>query len=90
LRPCGHPSHGANRNRLLHSTRPPKFSATSSLAERLTQIPASRKKRVIVLRHLLERFEPGRDYPEHEVNACSGPPTTMSRRFAGSSSTTAT
>lgn len=36
--------------------------------ERLTQIPAARKKRVVVLRHLLERFEPGRDYPEREVN----------------------
>jgi hypothetical protein len=36
--------------------------------ERLTQIPAARKKRVVVLKHLLERFEPGRDYPEREVN----------------------
>jgi len=36
--------------------------------ERLTQIPAVRKKRVVVLRHLLERFEPERDYPEREVN----------------------
>lgn len=36
---------------------------------RLRQIPASRKKRVAVLRRLLERFVPGRDYPEAEVNA---------------------
>jgi hypothetical protein len=36
--------------------------------ERLTQIPAARKKRVTVLRHLLRRFEPGRAYPEREVN----------------------
>lgn len=36
---------------------------------RLRQMPASRKKRVIVLRHLLERFAPDRDYPEKEVNA---------------------
>jgi hypothetical protein len=36
---------------------------------RLRQIPASRKKRVIVLRRLLERFAPGRLYPEPEVNA---------------------
>jgi hypothetical protein len=36
---------------------------------RLRQIPASRKKRVIVLRNLLERFTPGQDYPEREVNA---------------------
>jgi hypothetical protein len=35
---------------------------------RLRQIPASRKKRVIVLHRLLERFEPGRAYPESEVN----------------------
>ena len=35
---------------------------------RLQQIPASRKKRVIVLRRLLERFTPGRSYPESEVN----------------------
>ena len=35
---------------------------------RLRQIPASRKKRVVVLRRLLERFEPGRDYPEATVN----------------------
>ena len=35
---------------------------------RLRQIPASRKKRVIVLRRLLERFEPERSYPEQEVN----------------------
>jgi hypothetical protein len=35
---------------------------------RLRQIPASRKKRVIVLRRLLERFEIGREYQEKEVN----------------------
>jgi hypothetical protein len=35
---------------------------------RLRQIPASRKKRVIVLRRLLELFVPGRSYPESEVN----------------------
>jgi len=35
---------------------------------RLKQIPAQRKKRVVVLQHLLERFAPGRDYPEREVN----------------------
>ncbi len=36
--------------------------------ERLVSIPAQRKKRVVVLRHLVRRFEPGRDYPEREVN----------------------
>jgi DNA-binding HxlR family transcriptional regulator len=35
---------------------------------RLRQIPAARKKRVIVLRHLLRRFDPDRSYPEREVN----------------------
>ncbi|MCC7024495.1 MAG: metalloregulator ArsR/SmtB family transcription factor [Thermomicrobiales bacterium] len=35
---------------------------------RLKQIPASRKKRVVVLRRLLELFAPGRDYSEREVN----------------------
>jgi hypothetical protein len=35
----------------------------------LKQIPAQRKKRVIVLQHLLTRFEPQRDYPEKEINA---------------------
>ena len=35
---------------------------------RLRQIPAGRKKRVIVLRRLLERFAPARTYTELEVN----------------------
>jgi DNA-binding transcriptional ArsR family regulator len=34
----------------------------------LRQVPASRKKRVVVLHRLLQRFRPGRDYPEREVN----------------------
>ena len=36
---------------------------------RLKQIPAQRRKRVIVLQHLLTRFAPDRGYPEKEVNA---------------------
>jgi DNA-binding HxlR family transcriptional regulator len=36
--------------------------------ERLKEIPAQRKRRVIVLQYLLERFEPERDYSEREVN----------------------
>lgn len=36
--------------------------------ERLTKIPDSRKKRDVVLRWLVERFEAGRRYPEREVN----------------------
>ena len=35
---------------------------------RLTQIPAQQKKRLVVLEHLLQEFEPGRLYPEREVN----------------------
>ena len=36
--------------------------------DRLKSIPAKRKQRVFVLQKLLERFEPGRHYPEREVN----------------------
>jgi hypothetical protein len=36
---------------------------------RLRQNPASRKKRVVVLRRLLRDFQPGRTYAENEVNA---------------------
>jgi hypothetical protein len=36
--------------------------------ERLRQIPAQRKKRVIVLQHLLQRFDPAQTYSEREVN----------------------
>jgi len=37
--------------------------------ERLVRMPARRKKRVVVLQHVLTRFRPGVDYPEREVNA---------------------
>jgi biotin operon repressor len=40
--------------------------------ERLKGIPAQRKKRVVVLRKLLERFERGREYTEREVNELLG------------------
>jgi hypothetical protein len=36
---------------------------------RLKQIPAQRKKRVVVLQHLLGWFDPTREYPEKEVSA---------------------
>ena len=36
--------------------------------ERLKQVPAQRKKRVIVLQHLVSWFDPNREYPEREVN----------------------
>jgi DNA-binding HxlR family transcriptional regulator len=35
---------------------------------RLAQIPAQQKKRLVVLEKLAAEFEPGRDYPEREVN----------------------
>jgi hypothetical protein len=35
---------------------------------RLIAIPAQRKKRLAVLRWLAEEFQPGRRYPEAEVN----------------------
>ena len=36
--------------------------------ERLKEIPASRKKRAVVLRWLAQRFQPGRRYTERQVN----------------------
>jgi hypothetical protein len=38
------------------------------MAGRLLAIPAQHKKRLSVLRWLVEDFEPGRRYPEPEVN----------------------
>lgn len=35
---------------------------------RLTSIPVQRKKRLVVLRWLVEDFQPGRRYEEREVN----------------------
>lgn len=37
--------------------------------ERLKEIPASRKKREVILRFLADKFEHSREYPEKEVNA---------------------
>lgn len=36
--------------------------------DRLVSIPAQRKKRMAILRWLAENFQPGRRYPEAEVN----------------------
>ena len=38
----------------------------------LTSIPVQRKKRLAVLRWLAEDFQPGRRYPEREVNRILG------------------
>ena len=35
---------------------------------RLITLPAKRSKRLVVLDHLAQRFEPGRRYPEADVN----------------------
>jgi hypothetical protein len=43
---------------------------------RLVSIPVQRKKRLVVLRWLVEDFQPGRRYPEPEVN------TILERRHA--------
>lgn len=40
--------------------------------ERLIKIPDTRKKRDVILHWLAERFEPGRAYPEREVNEVIG------------------
>jgi hypothetical protein len=40
--------------------------------QRLKEIPASRKKREVVLRWLVERFNAGKRYTEKEVNAIIG------------------
>jgi len=39
---------------------------------RLKTIPAQRKKRDVILRHIVEEFEPGRRYAETEVNEIIG------------------
>ena len=39
---------------------------------RLVSIPVQRKKRLAVLRWLVEDFQPGRRYPEREVNRILG------------------
>lgn len=38
------------------------------IGERLRDIPAQRKRRVIVLQYIMERFEPTRTYKEAEIN----------------------
>ena len=39
---------------------------------KLNGIPAQRKKRMVILRWLVEDFQPGRRYPESEVNDVIG------------------
>lgn len=46
--------------------------ATFVVEDRLVSIPVSRAKRLVVLDHLAARFEPGRIYPERDVNFILG------------------
>ena len=51
---------------------------------RLTHIPAQHSKRVVVLEHLAQQFEPGRRYSESMVNLVLGrfhPDTAALRRY---------
>lgn len=54
---------------------PPRLDGERVLAAfldrdgRLTRLPARRSKRLVVLDHLVQVFEPGLRYPETEVNA---------------------
>lgn len=45
-----------------------KVLSTFFLYGKLKSIPRQRKKRLIVLEHLVESFEIGREYPEKQVN----------------------
>ncbi len=66
--------HAALRSPLMGERRGPAASDDEKTlrdffaGERLKQIPASRKKRVVVLRRLVIRFIPGQTYTEREVN----------------------
>jgi hypothetical protein len=46
-----------------------KVLKTFMQGEQITEIPASRKKRLVLLRWLVRQFELERDYPEQELNA---------------------
>jgi hypothetical protein len=45
-----------------------KVLRTFIIDDRLTQIPAKHKKRLVILKWLATKFEPGLQYPEREVN----------------------
>lgn len=56
-----------NEQRALDFDGPPEL-ARFFKAGHLETIPASRSDRIGVLRYLAQRFEPGREYHESEVN----------------------
>jgi hypothetical protein len=64
-----------------HKSRPEDLGATADQAQvlrnylsdgKLTHIPASKSKRLVVLDFLAGQFEPGRIYPEDQVNYILG------------------
>lgn len=59
-RPSDHPDEPDGRRRILDR---------AFVDGRLTRLPAKRAKRLVVLDHLAQRFEPGRRYSEKQVNA---------------------
>jgi len=74
LRPEALSALGARLGSASPSRLPPRDDAdervlaTFLVDGRLKSIPAQRKKLEVVLRHLANLFEPGRRYPEREVN----------------------
>jgi len=46
-----------------------KILTTFLDGETITQLPAKWKKRMVILRWLVEKLEPGRRYPHAELNA---------------------
>jgi hypothetical protein len=58
--PSSFPNHPPEHQRILDQA----FDG-----DRLIHLPAKRSRRLVVLDHLAQRFEPGRKYSEREVNA---------------------
>ena len=75
-RASGHPSGSLPSRRMRRVSLPmqPRREVLANFldGERLKEIPASLKKRQVILRWLVEGFEPGRDYAEKEVNEIIG------------------
>jgi hypothetical protein len=60
------------RERLPAEEREARVLATFMVRGRLTQLPARREKRMVVLRWLADLFRPARRYPEQQVNELLG------------------
>lgn len=59
---------GASRHEVQEERERAKVIRDFFAGDRLKQIPAQRKKRVVVLQHLMRWFDPDRSYTEREVN----------------------